>query len=122
VSDDANSDDDDGSDGNVDPHVTKPSTKSKKKSRRKPKNREVLDAQYQAVEEYFERNWFIEPWIGMCLSLCLLPAADRIADTFSDIGMPENQTRDGSWNTNNWAETAFKTFDTVFLDNRMNKR
>jgi hypothetical protein len=36
--------------------------------------------------------------------------------------MPPNQTRDGSWNTNNWAETAFKTFDTVFLDNRMNKR
>ncbi|KAJ7628102.1 hypothetical protein B0H17DRAFT_1150757 [Mycena rosella] len=43
-------------------------------------------------------------------------------ETFTDIGMPANQTRDGAWNTNNWAETAFKTFDSVFLDNRMNKR
>ncbi|KAJ7645288.1 hypothetical protein B0H17DRAFT_840513, partial [Mycena rosella] len=66
----------------------------------------LVDAQYTAVCAYFEANWFIEPWI----------------ETFTDIGMPANQTRDGAWNTNNWAETAFKTFDSVFLDNRMNKR
>ncbi|KAJ7696092.1 hypothetical protein B0H17DRAFT_1131242 [Mycena rosella] len=75
-------------------------------SRRKLKSREVLEAQYTAVCAYFEANCFIEPWI----------------ETFTDIGMPANQTRDGAWNTNNWAETAFKTFDSVFLDNRMNKR
>ncbi|KAJ7640529.1 hypothetical protein B0H17DRAFT_884651, partial [Mycena rosella] len=66
----------------------------------------LVDAQYTAVCAYFEANWFIQPWI----------------ETFTDIGMPANQTRDGTWNTNNWAETAFKTFDSVFLDNRMNKR
>ncbi|KAK6988953.1 hypothetical protein R3P38DRAFT_3373654 [Favolaschia claudopus] len=41
---------------------------------------------------------------------------------FTDIGMPPGQSRDGTWNTNNWAETAFKQFNTVFLDNKHNKR
>lgn len=44
------------------------------KSRGRPRKRrsmEVLEAQYKAVEEYFEKNWFIDPWIGtfFCLSV-----------------------------------------------------
>lgn len=42
--------------------------------------------------------------------------------TFTDIGMPAGQTRDGTWNVNNWTERAFLVFDTIFLDNRRNKR
>ncbi|KAJ7780291.1 hypothetical protein DFH07DRAFT_950332 [Mycena maculata] len=98
VSDDDDSEDDEDQD-------TEAGKQPKKRSRRKPKTREALEAQYRAVHTYFEKNWFVEPWIK----------------TFTDIGMPANQTRDGSWNTNNWAETAFRTFDTVFLDNWMNK-
>ena len=36
--------------------------------------------------------------------------------------MPEGQSRDGTWNTNNWAETVFKQFNAIFLDNKHNKR
>lgn len=43
-------------------------------------------------------------------------------DLYTDIGLPPNQGRDGAWNTNNWSESAFKTFDSVFLDCRQNKR
>ncbi|KAF7328148.1 hypothetical protein MVEN_02572200 [Mycena venus] len=60
----------------------------------------------EVVQSYFEDNWFIMPWIPM----------------FTDIGMPPDQSRDGTWNTNNWAETAFKQFNSVFLDNKHNKR
>ncbi|KAJ7743233.1 hypothetical protein DFH07DRAFT_979671 [Mycena maculata] len=60
----------------------------------------------EVVKEYFNKNWFIMPWIPM----------------FTDIGMPPGQSRDGTWNTNNWAETAFKQFNVIFLDNKHNKR
>ncbi|KAK7015046.1 hypothetical protein R3P38DRAFT_2544135 [Favolaschia claudopus] len=60
----------------------------------------------QVVQEYFDQNWFVEPWIKL----------------FTDIGMPPGQSRDDTWNTNNWAETAFKQFNAVFLDNKHNKR
>ncbi|KAK6974658.1 hypothetical protein R3P38DRAFT_2749796, partial [Favolaschia claudopus] len=60
----------------------------------------------EVVWDYFDKNWFVEPWIPL----------------FTDIGMPPGQSRDGTWNTNNWAETAFKQFNTVFLDNKHNKR
>lgn len=43
-------------------------------------------------------------------------------ETFTDMGLPEGQTRDGQWNTNNWVEAAFKVFNVVFLDGRSNKR
>lgn len=36
--------------------------------------------------------------------------------TFTDIDLPEGQTRDGSWNTNNVIERAFRSFDSIFLD------
>ncbi|KAJ7674056.1 hypothetical protein DFH06DRAFT_1467400 [Mycena polygramma] len=60
----------------------------------------------EVVKSYFDKNWFVMPWIPM----------------FTDIGMPPGQSRDDTWNTNNWAETAFKQFNTVFLDNKQNKR
>ncbi|KAJ7176820.1 hypothetical protein C8R46DRAFT_1346767 [Mycena filopes] len=60
----------------------------------------------QVVQAYFDDNWFVQPWIPM----------------FTDIGLPPEQSRDGTWNTNNWAETAFKQFNAVFLDNKHNKR
>ena len=41
---------------------------------------------------------------------------------FTDIGLPAGQTRDGTWNVNNWTERAFLVFDTIFLDNRRNKQ
>ncbi|KAK7013538.1 hypothetical protein R3P38DRAFT_2788427 [Favolaschia claudopus] len=50
------------------------------------------------------------------------PAKSRSKPLFTDIGMPPGQSRDDTWNTNNWAETAFKQFNTVFLDNKHNKR
>ncbi|KAJ7710692.1 hypothetical protein B0H17DRAFT_1123811 [Mycena rosella] len=60
----------------------------------------------EVVQAYFNDNWFVHPWIP----------------TFTDIGMPPRQSRDSTWNTNNWAETAFKKFNTIFLGNKQNKR
>ncbi|KAJ7183847.1 hypothetical protein C8R46DRAFT_1308972 [Mycena filopes] len=61
---------------------------------------------FEAVKAYFDTNWFNKRWIAH----------------FTDIGMPSDQSRDGVWNTNNWSETAFKQFNTIFLDNKHNKR
>jgi len=41
---------------------------------------------------------------------------------WTDLGLPEGATRDGFWNTNNWAEALFKVFQKVFLNFRKNKR
>lgn len=41
---------------------------------------------------------------------------------FTDIGMPKGQTRDSTWNTNNWVERAWRSLDQIFLDYRKNKR
>lgn len=41
---------------------------------------------------------------------------------WTDIGMPKGQTRDSTWNTNNWVERAWRVFDQVFLNYRKNKR
>ncbi|TFK84165.1 hypothetical protein K466DRAFT_497090 [Polyporus arcularius HHB13444] len=62
--------------------------------------------QYDFVYRYFKSNWFTEEWIP----------------TFTDIGLPEGQTRDGTWNTNNYIERSFRTFDAIFLEHRKNKR
>ncbi|KAJ6488108.1 hypothetical protein C8R47DRAFT_1276561 [Mycena vitilis] len=61
---------------------------------------------FETVKAYFAKNWFTSRWIPY----------------FTDIGMPSTTSRDGVWNTNNWAETAFKQFNTTFLDNKHNKR
>jgi hypothetical protein len=44
------------------------------------------------------------------------------SDLCTDIGLPRGQSRDGPFNTNNWAEAAFRVFDTVFLELLKNKR
>ncbi|TFK84227.1 hypothetical protein K466DRAFT_496987, partial [Polyporus arcularius HHB13444] len=63
-------------------------------------------AQYEFIYQYFKVNWFTEEWIPI----------------FTDIGLPEGQTRDGTWNTNNFIERSFRTFDAIFLEHRKNKR
>ncbi|KAJ6518451.1 hypothetical protein DFH09DRAFT_1373453 [Mycena vulgaris] len=74
--------------------------------RGKPRTPEQKQSMYDAVCKYFTKNWFVPSW----------------QEYYTDIGMPPNQSRDGTWNTNNWTESAFKTFDSVFLQNRQNKR
>ena len=59
-----------------------------------------------ALVRYFDRSWFSERWRPYCV----------------DYGIPVENTRDGPWSTNNYAEAAFRTFDRVFLCCRVNKR
>jgi len=73
---------------------------------------------------------------GFALSgeVCVTNAAELLAiihmltlhrdptDLCTDIGLPAGQTRDGVWNTNNWIESAFRTFDTVMLEFKKMKR
>lgn len=40
----------------------------------------------------------------------------------TDEGLPKGRTRDGPWDTNNWIESSFRTFNIVFLEHRKNKR
>ncbi|KAF7965873.1 hypothetical protein HWV62_41176 [Athelia sp. TMB] len=61
-----------------------------------------FDNALPVVRDYFRKNWWSEEW--------------------RDIGLPLGQTRDGTFNTNNWTEAAFKTFDLIFLESRKNKR
>ncbi|KAI0705560.1 hypothetical protein C8Q76DRAFT_819788 [Earliella scabrosa] len=63
-------------------------------------------AQYEFVRAYFINNWFTAEWI----------------ETFTDMGLPADGTRDGTWNTNNFIERSFQTFDQIFLESRKNKR
>ncbi|KAJ7852532.1 hypothetical protein B0H13DRAFT_1207570 [Mycena leptocephala] len=55
--------------------------------------------------DYFEANWFCDQW----------------REHWTDIGLPQGETRDAMLSTNNWTERAFKTFNQVFLGNRNNK-
>ncbi|KAI0704561.1 hypothetical protein C8Q76DRAFT_820141 [Earliella scabrosa] len=90
-------DDDSGSEGsNSDSEPAEPVAKKASKSIMPARAQEL----WVYLREYFETNWFIPDWIRL----------------------PADQTRDGPWNTNNWIERAFRTFDSVFLDNRDNKR
>ena len=104
------------------PEPAKPELTKSKKARIIPRAQEL----WVYLREYFETNWFIPDWIRMCfydvdMRLGLTRRRSGAA-TFTDIGLPADQTRDGPWNTNNWIERAFRTFDSVFLDNRDNKR
>lgn len=51
-----------------------------------------------------------------------LPAYILFLDLCIDLGLPKGQTRNSTFNTNNWVESAFRTMDTVFLRHRKNKR
>lgn len=83
--------------------------------------------QFDFVMKYFERNWFTDFWkreyffIASRIWLTSAPFCFRIA-MWTDIGMPKDQTRDGTWNTNNWIERAWRIIDQVFLQYRKNKR
>ena len=59
-----------------------------------------------SLVQYFDRSWFSPVWRPYCI----------------DYGIPIENTRDGPWSTNNYAEAAFRVFDRVFLCCRVNKR
>ena len=52
----------------------------------------------------------------------ILRSLFAFAACFTDIGMLATQTHTGLWNTNNFTEAAFKTFDKVMLEYRENKQ
>lgn len=71
-------------------------------------NESALHQTVECFYDYFEKNWFEKSdWFH---SLC-----------FMDIGLPAEFDR-YKVNTNNVVESAFKTFDTIFLNNTKNKR
>jgi len=75
------------------------------------------------ILEYFQKNWW-SSWLGECAfdlaaGLCVI---DVSLEECTDIGLPDDQSRDGPWNTNNYIESAFRVFDVVFLGLLQNKR
>ncbi|KAJ7812162.1 hypothetical protein B0H14DRAFT_3753431 [Mycena olivaceomarginata] len=106
------SDDDSADSDTVHSAQTQAQTENKPRTKKPPPQPRTKHAKqtgltcYETVRAYFEKNWFVHRWIPL----------------FTDIGLPSDQSRDGPWNTNNWAETAFKQFNTIFLDNKHNKR
>lgn len=78
------------------------------------------------VEAYFRNNRMSEdrrcklfwwPQDKFCVKLIIA------ADLWTDMGLPEpGSTRDGVLNTNNWIESAFKTFKAIFLGGKKNRR
>jgi hypothetical protein len=77
---------------------------------------------YKTVWAYFEKNWFVNRWIRVFPKLITFHPFMFNLVLFTKIGLPSDQSRDGPWNTNNWAETAFKQFNTIFMDNKHNRR
>jgi hypothetical protein len=61
---------------------------------------------WEALSAYLLKEWFSERW----------------REKVCDYGMPAEWTRDGSRNTNNFAESIFRTFKRAFLNHRANKR
>ncbi|KAJ9120050.1 hypothetical protein QFC22_002947 [Naganishia vaughanmartiniae] len=60
------------------------------------------------IISYFEKNWLCENWRGK--------------EHWTDAGLPTGASRDGPMNTNNYAESSFRTIKTVFLAGMKNKR
>ncbi|KAJ9120410.1 hypothetical protein QFC24_005367 [Naganishia onofrii] len=67
---------------------------------------ELVSKMPNVIMEYFETNWFTDFW----------------RDLWTDNGLPQGDSRDGPLNTNNYIESAFRTFKLVFLGGRKNKR
>ncbi|KIJ55981.1 hypothetical protein M422DRAFT_239158 [Sphaerobolus stellatus SS14] len=61
---------------------------------------------FQWLKKFMDKNWFADQW---------LPHV-------TDISLPPGITRNGSYNTNNWTESAWLTFDKTILNMRANKR
>lgn len=78
----------------------------------------------EAILEYFDDYWFCSRWRGQYLVLIAGSLLRDFVplDLATDAGLPPGQTKDGSWNTNNWVEASFRTFKFVFLEQRRNKR
>lgn len=77
------------------------------------------------IVKYFDRNWFGPNWRGEFLlgsEFICKPLIIRILDYFTDIGLPENATRDDIFNVNNWTESSFQVFDDVMLESKKTKR
>jgi hypothetical protein len=79
-----------------------------------------------SLRKYFEVNWFSDEWISTSKSHLDMPGLGGLifknTGMFLDDGLPEGFTRDGPYNTNNWVERAFRTFDEIFFNRRTNKR
>lgn len=78
-----------------------------------------------AIIEYFRKNWLTEYWRGKharAFSCEFTLLTFHVSDLWADSGLPAGTSRDGILNTNNWIESAFRTFKLVFLGNRNNKR
>ena len=60
----------------------------------------------KAFFDYLRREWFSSRWRRFVV----------------DFGIPPHVTRDGPWSTNNYSESAFRTFDHVFLRCQANRR
>ena len=72
------------------------------------------------ILEYFQENWW-SSWLGECVYYSITSANGCLVEC-TDIGLPDDQSRDGPWNTNNYVESAFRVFDVVFLGLLQNKR
>ena len=98
--------------------------KPKRKAKNTRSSGDHKDQQMTFLVKYFKENWFNDTWL--CTSN-LIHCADCRELTpckaiITDIGLPEGQTRDETWNTNNWIERNFRTVDSIFLGFRCNKR
>jgi hypothetical protein len=84
----------------------------------------TIEAQWMFIKTYFCEHWFTDEWIRKYMISYLRINGCHVWQLacFTDIGMPVGQTRDGTWNVNNWTERSFLLFDTIFLDNWRNKR
>lgn len=78
---------------------------------------------YKSLKEYFDKYWLVPFWLR---EFSFVPEVSTGLTSFlafwTDLGLPEDQTRDGTNNVNNFAEVAWKVFDAVILEHRKNKR
>lgn len=81
-------------------------------------------AKFEAMKKYFEKNWFTKYWLGMLYRFLrpFWPYHVSHSEHFTDIGLADEDTRDGGSNTTNFVEASWKTFDEVILEQRKNKR
>lgn len=57
-------------------------------------------------------------WVEVCYRLLIV----SLLEYWTDEGLPTGASRDGPLNTNNYAESGFRTIKTLFLGGMKNKR
>ena len=60
------------------------------------------------ISKYFQDNWWCNEWRGGPKTVLVYKAYcwhNFCADLCTDIGLPQGQTLDGTFNTNNWTES-----------------